>query len=210
MAVQKGLVIIHVDGLGYNYLLKGLEQGRMPFVSNLVASEGYQVQRYRSGVPSLTPYVQAGILYGDNREIPSFRWWDKQSGLLVAFGGFSTFKHVAHKYFRNADPLTAGGASIATCYPRSAGTTYGLGYHERGHSVPRDGFSYRQVLSRWASSPANLLDWGVCAVREVGKAALDYGRARWKGQSAASQYVISDALEEVFLHQLTRVAVIDA
>ncbi len=43
MAAQKGLAIIRVDGLGYDDLIKGLAQGRMPFFSSLLASAGYQV-----------------------------------------------------------------------------------------------------------------------------------------------------------------------
>src|SRR5437867_13122898 len=96
---DKGLFILHVDGLSYHYLSRALAQGQMPYVRRLIEQEGYQAQPYRCGIPSTTPFAQAGILYGDNREIPSFRWWDKQSGLLVAFGGNSSFRRVAHKYF---------------------------------------------------------------------------------------------------------------
>src|SRR5919204_6096269 len=98
---RTGLVVIHVDGLSQRRLLKAIELGYMPFTRSLIENEGYEPLPYRCGVPSTTPFAQAGILYGDNSEIPSYRWWDKQAGLLVAFGSGSTFRHVAHRYFRN-------------------------------------------------------------------------------------------------------------
>ena len=75
--------MIHVDGLSHARLQAALEQGHMPFVSQLIESDGYEALPYRCGVPSTTPFAQAGILFGDNSEIPSYRWWDKQAGLLV-------------------------------------------------------------------------------------------------------------------------------
>lgn len=210
MTKRKGLVIVHIDGLGYDYLNEAIKQGRMHFVSELLEKEGYEILRYRSGLPSTTPFVQAGILYGDNFDIPSFRWWDKQSGLYVSFGGRSTFDRVAHKYFHNCEPLTAGGASIATCYPTSAAATYRLAYREHGRSVSLEPFTYRDVIKNWFLNPINLLDWVRRGLWQIWKANYEYWRARLRGQPAAKMYVISDMLEEILLHQLTRFAVVEA
>ena len=89
------LVILHIDGLGADSLEEALRKGDMPFTQHLIDGEGYSIRRYRCGVPSTTPFVQAGILYGDNSEIPSFRWWDRERRVLVQFGARSTFKQVA-------------------------------------------------------------------------------------------------------------------
>jgi len=115
--VGKGLVILHIDGLSADMLEKALATDRMPHTRGLIESEGYDLHRYRCGVPSTTPFAQAGILYGDNAEIPSFRWWDRQRQVSVQFGARSTFKKVADKYFAGCRPLTEGGACIAACYP---------------------------------------------------------------------------------------------
>ncbi len=210
MAKRKGLVIVHIDGLGYDYFVEAIQQGRMPFVSGLLEKEGYEILRYRSGLPSTTPFVQAGILYGNNTDIPSFRWWDKQSGVYVSFGGRSTFNRVAHKYFHNCEPLTAGGAAIATCYPASAAATYRLAYREHGRSVSQEKFSYRHVLANWALNPINLLDWVRRGLWQIWTANYEYWRARLRGRPAAKMYVISDMLEEILIHQLTRFAVVEA
>ncbi len=82
-------------------------------------------------MPSTTPFAQAGILYGDNSEIPSFRWWDRQQQVAVQFGARSTFKRVAGRYFGGCEPLTRDGACIAACYPAGAADDFGISYHER-------------------------------------------------------------------------------
>ena len=94
-------------------LMQALQDGDMPYTQQLIDSEGYAIHRYRCGVPSTTPFAQAGILYGDNSEIPSFRWWDRERRLLVQFGAGSTFKKVADKYFQGCLPLTLDSACIA-------------------------------------------------------------------------------------------------
>ncbi len=208
--MPKGLVILHIDGLGYDYLREALQQGRMPFVASLLTDEDYELLRYRSGLPSTTPYVQAGLLYGDNTEIPSFRWWDKQSGVPVSFGGRSSFSHVAHKYFRHCDPLTRGGVAIATCYPAQATRYLRLRNREHDSGLPSTPFSYRNVLVSYAMNPLHVADWLRRGVWQIWKANWEYWRAKVKGHPTAKMYVISDMLEEILLHQLTRFAVAQA
>ncbi len=210
MPRPKGLVILHVDGLGYDYLLQALQQGRMPFIQHLMDQEDYEVIRYRCGLPSTTPFCQAGILYGDNSEIPSFRWWDKQSGVFVSFGGMSSFKHVAHKYFKGCTPLTRGGASIATCYPDASQAPFRIGYREHGQQLQKPPFAIRHVLRNWALNPLNLVDWFRRGLWQIWKANGQYVRTRASGKPAARMYVISDMLEEILLHQFTRFAVVAA
>jgi hypothetical protein len=210
MPNSRGLVVIHVDGVGYDYMQKALARGYIPFVKNLLASEDYEILPYRCGIPSTTPFVQAGVLFGDNAEIPAFRWWDKQAGLLIAFGEDSSFKYVAHKYFHHCESLVAGGACIAACYPADAMDTFRLGYRERDSSLPQFSHNVRRLLIRRFVNPFNLIEWFLHGVWQIIKGNRDYWLARLRGQRAEPRYVISDILEEIFLHQLTRAAVIEA
>src|SRR6202007_448387 len=73
----KKLVILHIDGLRAAMLWRAVKEGGMPHVQRLLDGEGYALHRYRCGVPSTTPFSQAGVLYGDEREIPSFLWWGR-------------------------------------------------------------------------------------------------------------------------------------
>jgi hypothetical protein len=201
------LVVIHIDGLGADSLEQALREGAMPFTRHLIEAEGYEVQRYRCGVPSTTPFVQAGILYGDNSEIPSFRWWDRERRVLVQFGTRSTFKKVADKYFHGCSPLTQDGACIAACYPAGAANDFGIAYQERSYSQHDRSRSAWSVLLPYLANPVHIGDWIWQALVTIAWTVRAYVEARRSGRRPARAYVISDALEEIFVHHLTRYAV---
>ncbi len=203
----KGLVILHIDGLSAHALEQALAEGRMPHTRHLIESEGYDVHRYRCGIPSTTPFAQAGILYGDNSEIPSFRWWDRQRQMAVQFGARSTFKRVADKYFSGCTPLTKDGACIAACYPAGAADDFGIAYHERTYAREERSRSAWRVVLPYLLNPLNLSDWIGHAVVAIGRTAREYIESRTAGRRPAAPYVVSDALEEIFVHHLTRFAV---
>jgi Type I phosphodiesterase / nucleotide pyrophosphatase len=204
----KGLVVIHVDGLSHSRLLDAIRLGHMPFVARLIEGEGYEALSYRCGVPSTTPFAQAGILFGDNSEIPSYRWWDKPADLLVAFGEGGTFERVADRYFQGREPLTKGGACIAALYRAGATDRFGPRYHERHRPDQPDAGG--RAIAAFLLNPVTLYFW----IRHGGLAlfriARDYMRARFAGRRPADVYVVADIFHEVLVHHLTRFALLQA
>jgi type I phosphodiesterase/nucleotide pyrophosphatase len=203
----KKLVILHIDGLSAAMLERAVKAGGMPHVQRLLDGEGYALHRYRCGVPSTTPFAQAGILYGDNREIPSFRWWDRERQVLVKFGAGSTFKKVADKYFNGCDPLTQGGACIAACYPGGAAETFGIAYQDRSYLAPGQSRSAASVLAPYLANPIHLGDWVWQTLMVIGRTVRDVTTTRLEGRHPARRYVATNVAEEVFVHHLTRYAV---
>jgi Type I phosphodiesterase / nucleotide pyrophosphatase len=201
------LVILHIDGLGADSLEEALREGIMPFTKHLIDAEGYEIHRYRSGIPSTTPFVQAGVLYGDNSEVPSFRWWDRERRVLVQFGAESTFNKVADKYFKGCHPLTQGGACIAACYPAGAADTFGIAYEDRAYTKSEKSRSAWLVVLPYLANPLHLADWLGHAVVSIWGTAVMYVTARASGRRPAGSYVFTDAAEEIFVHHLTRFAV---
>jgi Type I phosphodiesterase / nucleotide pyrophosphatase len=203
----KKLVILHIDGMSAAMLERAVKAGEMPRVQRLLDGDGYELHRYRCGVPSTTPFAQAGILYGDNREIPSFRWWDRERQLLVKFGAGSTFKKVADKYFKGCRPLTQDGACIAACYPAGAADDFGIAYQDRTYGQDDRSRSAVRVLLPYLANPIHLGDWVWQTVAMLGRTGRDYATARSQGRRPAPPYVITDVAEEIFVHHLTRYAV---
>ncbi|HET7339650.1 MAG TPA: alkaline phosphatase family protein [Candidatus Dormibacteraeota bacterium] len=208
MPGSRGLVVIHVDGLSHTRLLEAIDRGHMPFVANLIDTEGYEPLAYRCGVPSTTPFAQAGILFGDNSEIPSYRWWDKPTNALIAFGEGSTFGLVADRYFKGCEPLTKDGACIAALY--RAGATDRFGPHYRERHRPDEHDAGGRAIAAFLLNPVTLYFW----IRHGGLAlfriARDYLRARFAGRRPANTYVIADIYHEVLVHHLTRFALLQA
>ena len=201
------LVILHVDGVSAASLERSLSAGDMPFVKHLIDAEGYVIHRYRCGVPSTTPFAQAGILYGDNSEIPSFRWWDRERRVLVQFGAGSSFDAVADKYFRDCDPLTNGGACIAACYPGGAADDFGIAYQDRSYGKQDRSRSAARVLVPYLANPIHLGDWVWQTIATLARTSRDYAEARSRGRHPARPYVVTNLVEEIFVHHLTRYAV---
>lgn len=206
--MPRGLVVIHVDGLSEARLRTAVDQGHMPFVSRLIRDEKYEVLPYRCGVPSTTPFAQAGILFGDNSEIPSYRWWDKEAGVLVVFGSGSTFGRVAGRYFTGRKPLTEGGACIAALYRAGATDRFGPKYEERHRPDQPDAGG--RAIAAFLLNPVSLYYWirhGGLALFEI---ASEYLQARFAHRRPAEVYVLADVYHEVLVHHLTRFALLQA
>ncbi|GEM_PF-2437046 len=205
MKHKKGLVILHIDGLSFEQFKKGLDQGYMPYTKKLMESEGYEVLRYRCGLPSTTSFVQAGILYGENKNIPSFRWWDKKAGVEVQFGPQTTFHKVAHRYFHKSEPLTKNGACIATCFPGGAKQTFALAYRRRvEHSQSKT--MRLQLITRWLINPFHILDWLYYSMWIILRLTFVYLYTKLTGGHLVFLFVMGDLMNELFLHHITRFA----
>ncbi len=76
---RRGFIIVQVDGLAYDYLLEAMGQGYMPHLYRLWRRGHLRLARWRCGLPSTTPAVQAGIMFGNNYDIPAFRWYEKDT-----------------------------------------------------------------------------------------------------------------------------------
>ena len=78
-----GLVMLEIDGLSYWHIEKAIEEGWMPTLKEMIEQEGYKISRFDCGTPATTPACQAGILLGNNHDIPAFRWFDKDQNRLM-------------------------------------------------------------------------------------------------------------------------------
>ena len=80
---RRGFMIIQIDGLSHDHLSDALNSGAMPYVKHLLQSDQLAVAPWRCGIPSSTPAVQAGMMFGNRFDIPGFRWYEKEQGTIV-------------------------------------------------------------------------------------------------------------------------------
>ncbi len=78
----RGLMMVEIDGLSYWHIQKAIDEGLMPTMKAMMESEDYHLTRVECGLPSMTSSCQAGIMFGDNYDIPAYRWWDKSKKKL--------------------------------------------------------------------------------------------------------------------------------
>ena len=105
----RGLLMIEIDGLSYWHMKKALDDGLLPTLSQMIEEEGYQLSRVDCGLPSQTSACQAGILFGDNYDIPAFRWYDKDKQKLMVSG---TDAAEINQRYAKGNGLLRGGSSI--------------------------------------------------------------------------------------------------
>ena len=105
----RGLVMMEIDGLSYHHIQKALAEGYMPTLQQMLDEEGYALSRMDCGLPSQTSSCQAGIMFGDNYDIPAFRWYDKDAQKLFVSG-----KDAAplNERYAKGNGLMRGGSSI--------------------------------------------------------------------------------------------------
>ncbi len=79
----KGLIMIEIDGLSKSVIQSAISKGYMPTISSWLESHQYHLKSWNCGLPSQTSASQMGILYGENENIPAFRWYEKENHKLV-------------------------------------------------------------------------------------------------------------------------------
>ena len=106
----RGLVMMEIDGLSYHHIQKALKEGYMPNLQRMIDEDGYVLSPVDCGLPSQTSACQAGIMFGDNFDIPSFRWYDKDEQKLFVSGKDASTCSIAR--YAKGNGLMRGGSSI--------------------------------------------------------------------------------------------------
>ncbi len=114
---SRGVVMLEIDGLSYWHIQKAVEDGYMPTIKKLIDERGYQISRVESGIPSSTPACQAGILQGNNVNMPAFRWLDKETNRIIS-GGPQMAE--VEPLLSDGNGLLEGGTSIGNMFSGDA------------------------------------------------------------------------------------------
>lgn len=113
----RGLLMLEIDGLSYRHLQQALALGYMPTLQEMIDDEGYVLSQIDCGLPAQTSACQAGILFGDNHDIPAFRWFDKQQQKLYVSSSDAAELNVRHS---NGTGLMRDGSSINNMFDGDA------------------------------------------------------------------------------------------
>jgi hypothetical protein len=117
---QRGFVILEVDGLAHHHLRQALKRGAMPYLARQVQRRKLRLARWRCGLPSTTPASQAGIMYGNNWDIPGFRWYDKATGDAILCKIPGDVRAVQNRASAGRRGLLRGGSSYGNMFDGEA------------------------------------------------------------------------------------------
>lgn len=111
-----GFLFIQIDGLGHDVLRGALTSGHAPFLARLVSSGTHRLHGWECDLSSQTGAMQAGILLGDNENMPAFRWYEKQTGRIMVTNRPNDAADIEARQSSGAGLLVDGGASRANVF----------------------------------------------------------------------------------------------
>lgn len=85
---KPGVIFLEIDGLAESILKEAIKKGHMPTLKRWIDSGTHKISAWETDLSSQTGASQAGILHGNNKDIPAFRWVEKSnnSKIMVSTG----------------------------------------------------------------------------------------------------------------------------
>ena len=115
-----GIIFVEFDGLSFEALAHATRDGYVPTLASWVHNGSHRAERWDCGVPSQTSSSQAGILLGNNFDIPGFRWYEKTTGHIVVSNDPSDAALIERRVSRGAGLLRLGGFSVFNMFTGDA------------------------------------------------------------------------------------------
>ena len=113
-------MVLQIDALAYADLRRALQQGYCPTIARLLDPEDFALRRWFCGLPSATPYCQAGIFHGENGGIPAFRFYDKHARRVITCNAPHGVQYIRDRI--TAPGALAGGSSYVNLLDGDAST----------------------------------------------------------------------------------------
>ncbi len=117
---RRGLVALQIDALAYADLRRALDRGYCPQIAALLSTGEFQLRQWFCGLPSATPYCQAGIFHGENGGIPAFRFYDKQARRVITCNSPQGVQYIRDRI--KSPGALAGGSSYVNLIDGDAET----------------------------------------------------------------------------------------
>jgi uncharacterized membrane protein YvlD (DUF360 family) len=111
-----GFLFVQIDGLGHQVVTDAMSTGHAPFLSRLVETGTHRLHGWECDLSSQTGAMQAGILLGDNHNMPAFRWYEKETGRVMVTNRPVDAAELERRQSAGIGLLAGGGASRANVF----------------------------------------------------------------------------------------------
>ncbi len=108
-----GVVFLEIDGLAHDVLLRALSDGSAPNLAAWLRDGSHELNRWETDWSSQTGACQAGLLHGDNDDMPAFRWWEKDRDTAIVTNHPRDAEELERRHSDGRGLLHADGASRA-------------------------------------------------------------------------------------------------
>jgi uncharacterized membrane protein YvlD (DUF360 family) len=108
-----GIVFLEIDGLAHDVLRRALSDGSAPNLAAWLRNGTHELRQWETDWSSQTGACQAGLLHGDNEDMPAFRWWEKDRNQAIVTNHPRDAEELERRHSDGRGLLHADGASRA-------------------------------------------------------------------------------------------------
>jgi hypothetical protein len=119
-AAGAGLLILQLDGVGAELVGQAMTSGDMPTLSAWLHRRTHRLRGWHTGLPATTPAGQAVLLHGDVSQVPSFRWYEKETGRVLVANHPRDAAEIEQRISTGAGLLAVGGVSVSNLFSGDA------------------------------------------------------------------------------------------
>ncbi len=161
---RTGIVFIEIDGLAHEVLQRAIRAGYTPNMARWLREGTHSLTRWECDWSSQTGAMQAGILHGNNWDMPSFRWYEKDRGQAMVSNRPKDAVEIERRHSNGKGLLHYDGASRANLVsgdaPHSMITMSTATSRKRGGKLGQDYMAF-------FSNPYNLLRTLILVFQEI-------------------------------------------
>ncbi|MFA6001417.1 MAG: phage holin family protein [Thermoleophilia bacterium] len=117
-----GVLFLEIDGLSRSVLIRALRNGCAPTLYRWLQQGSHRLAGWECDLSSQTAASQAGILLGNNFNIPAFRWYEKETGRVMVASQLGDIAEMESRQSRGDGLLINGGLSLSNMF--SGDTAY--------------------------------------------------------------------------------------
>ncbi len=108
-----GLFFLEIDGLAHAVVQRAIRDGDMPTVASWLRAGTHQLASWETDWSSQTGACQAGLLHGNNHDMPAFRWWEKDTQRAIVTNHVKDAEELERRVSDGRGLLYEDGASRA-------------------------------------------------------------------------------------------------
>ena len=208
---EPGVLFIQLDGVPEPVLRWHVQAGNVPTISSWLRRGSHRLDAWTAALPSTTPVSQAGILHGNNDNIPAFRWFEKSRGELVVANHPPDAALIEARVSDGRGLLADDGVSISNLFSGDAAVSL---LTMSGMKQPREGLGPSRSYAAFFTHPAGFLRALVLTVAEMLKELYQARQQVKRGIEPRinrhGSYVVLRGVTNVLLRDLNTALVVES
>ncbi len=120
-ATKPGVIFLEIDGCSEFILREAMRRGYMPTLAGWLKRGSHKLRQWETDLSSQTGASQAGILHGNNSNMPAFRWVEKENeNKMIVSNGPSDAPLLEKRISNGKGLLATNGASRSNLFSGDA------------------------------------------------------------------------------------------